>query len=95
MFFFKKQHFIRHERAPIDNLRNINCAMFKHGFILKINKYYFNFKVTSLTAVPVISKLSTLQQCSFSWQCFLIALTSSSIYFNAFSVNTDIPKCSY
>ena len=72
-----------------------SCAMFKHGFIFKINKDSFNFKWKSLTAVPTISKLSTLQQCLFSWQCFLIAVASFSVYFNVFSVKTDKTKCSY
>ena len=72
-----------------------SCVKFKHGFIFKIKKDSFEFKWKSLTTVPTIFKLSKLQRCLFSWQCFLIAVASFSVYFNAFSVRTDKPKCSY
>ena len=70
-------------------------VIFKHGFVFKFNKNSFNFKWEWLTAVPTISKLSTLEQCLFSWQCFLIVVASFSVYFIAFSVWTDKAKCSY
>ena len=43
-----------------------SCAIFKQGFTFKINKDSFNFKWESLTAVPIILKLSMLHRCFYS-----------------------------